>query len=56
MEDEGPDEAQDELQLAVHNVRRVDVHQSQAVRLKEAEGNVHVFELLTSEGRLLVVP
>ena len=55
MEDEGPDEAQDEFQLAVHDVRRVDVHQSQALRLEKAQGNVHVLELLTTEGRLLVV-
>ena len=55
MEDEGPDEAQDEFQLAVHDIRRVNVHQSQALRLEEAQGNVHVFELLTPEGWLLVV-
>ena len=49
MEDQGPDQAHDQLQLAVGDVGRVNVDQVHPLRLQELERNRDVLELLRSE-------
>jgi hypothetical protein len=48
VEDEGPDEAENELELAVDNVRGVNVDQGDALHLEKGERDGDILELLRS--------
>lgn len=50
-----PDQTQNELELAVHDVRGVDVDQGDPLPFEELQRDGDVFKLLRSERRLLVV-
>lgn len=55
MQNQEPDEAQDQLRLAIHDVGRVDVNDLDAFTFQELQCNSDVFKLLRTEGRTSVV-